>query len=100
MALLARTLPGLSGRPAFAPRCAVRSCRVRACLQPSKRQQTQQKTQTPADPLQQSSTQLAGAVGLLYPWLMAEAATAATPDGEHLTKVNGRCFREVVYEFC
>ena len=31
---------------------------------------------------------------------MAEAATAATPDGEHLTKVNGRRFREEVYETC
>ena len=43
----------------------------------------------PADCLRQTATQLTGVAGLLVPLLLSDPAIAATPDGEHLTKV---CF--------
>ena len=46
----------------------------------------------PADSLRQTVTQLTGVAGLLVPLLLSDPAFAATPDGEHLTKV---CFAAV-----
>lgn len=43
----------------------------------------------PADCLHQKATQLTGVAGLLVPLLLTDPAFAATPEGEHLTKV---CF--------
>lgn len=88
MVLITNSASVLSGRPALAPvqRLPVRCCSTRAA------QQTAQKrivtaAKAPANCLHQTATQLTGVAGLLVPLLLSDPALAATPDGEHLTKV-------------
>ena len=87
MALFAKPAPVLGTRPATVSRVAVRPCRVTAAQSRSSQQKTCTAAVTPMDRLRETSTQLTGVAGLLVPLLLTDPAFAATPDGEHLTKV-------------
>ena len=88
MVLIAKSASVLNARPALSPvpRLPVRSCTTRAAQQTGLRR-TVAAAKAPADCLHQTATQLTGVAGLLVPLLLSDPAFAATPDGEHLTKV-------------
>lgn len=90
MVLIAKAGSLLNARPALSPvpRLPERSCSTRAARQTGLKR-TVAAAKAPADCLQQTATQWTGVAGLLAPLLLSDPAFAATPDGEHLTKV---CF--------
>ena len=87
MVLTAKSASVLSGRPAAVPRLPLRSCTARAVQPHAGQQRSHATAKAPAEGLRQTATQLTGVAGLLVPLLLSDPAFAATPDGEHLTKV-------------
>ena len=88
MVLIAKSASVLSARPALTPmpRLPVRSSSTKASQQINPNRIVAA-AKAPADCLHQTATQLTGVAGLLVPLLLSDPAFAATPDGEHLTKV-------------
>ena len=87
MVLTAKSASVLSVRPVAVPRLPVRSRTSRAVQPQASQQRSHTITKVPAEGLRQTATQLTGVAGLLVPLLLSDPAFAATPDGEHLTKV-------------